>query len=773
MRGELSASRQSCLAVMMLAAAGVASAQETSANSNASLGPLDTNSFSQSAAAPGESQAPPSAPLPSAPGAPPAAKPSDDVFLRARTLTDDRGHHQIVAEGDVEVRIDTRTLRADRVVYDTERKSLRAQGHVQISDLTGAIQFADEIEADDKFENGFATRFAARFKPHGTATASSAIRVEGTHNALDQAVYTGCPICNDNPNPTWTLRARRAVQDTDAQMISYRDVVLSVKGVPILYLPYLAHPDPTSDRHSGLLAPDFGQSSRLGFFYQQPYYWSISPSQDLTISPLLATNVNPLVELQWRKRFFSGYVDLKASVTYEKEFGSGGSKFGDDSLRSSIYGGGVFNINQAWKWGFGVERQSDDLYDLRYRLKNVHDVHGLFVSQPRQLLSQVYTVGQSKDFYLEAAALNFQGLRAQDDDSKFPTAAPTMFTERVFDLGQFGRIATDFSTAALFRQTPQTLPNGQITKESVRATVSADWRARYILPLGLVAEPFAQAREDAYKLDNGQTNGQHDLTRTLGLAGGQISWPIARHGQIADVVIEPIVMAAAGSSNANNANIPNEDSLVFEADESSLFSPNAVTSYDLYEGGQKMAAGVSANADFHNKVTLGVLAGRRWRTDADTSFNELSNLSGKKSDYVASVHAGLGKTIEVATRLRLDDNLTVNRVDVDSRFNYWRVSGAARYYRVASNAAGKEDEGISLGGQMQLSKHWAAVYSQNRNISQRLDTLRSLGLSYRDECSFFSIAYERIGTTDRSLGPSESIRFQFTFTGLGGTSTRR
>ena len=100
-------------------------------------------------------------------------------------------------------------------------------------------------------------------------------------------------------------------------MISYQDAVFEIKGVPVLYIPWFAHPDPSSKRRSGLLVPDIGVSSKLGVFYEQPYYWAISPSQDMTISPMVSAEVNPLVKVDYRKRFFSGFVDLESSFTYE------------------------------------------------------------------------------------------------------------------------------------------------------------------------------------------------------------------------------------------------------------------------------------------------------------------------------------------------------------------------------------------------------------------------------------------------------------------------
>ena len=225
-------------------------------------------------------------------------------------------------------------------------------------------------------------------------------------------ISLNCPICEANGNdPTWSIRARRAVQNTETQMITYQDAVFEIKGVPVLYMPYFAHPDPTSKRRSGLLIPDMGNSSKYGLFYEQPYYWSISPSQDMTISPMVSAGVNPLVKVDYRKRFFSGFIDLESSFTNEQEFNSDGDKFGDETWRSHLYGTGRFAINQDWQWGFGVERQTDDLYDHRYDIDGEDDLRGLVASQPRQLLSQLFTTGQQEDFYFEAAAYVFQGLR--------------------------------------------------------------------------------------------------------------------------------------------------------------------------------------------------------------------------------------------------------------------------------------------------------------------------------------------------------------------------
>lgn len=715
-----------------------------------------------------QSPAPPTTPTPTT-----APQEEEDIILEADSFEEDQNTSVVTASGNVVIRVGDRTLLADRVVYDRTNETMRAQGHVQISDGSGQVQFADEIEADQDFRNGFATRFSARLSENGLVTASSAVRTDATKNALEQVVFTNCPICvEEGRDPTWALRARRAMLDQEDQMITYQDAVLEVAGVPVLYVPWFAHPDPNSERRSGLLTPDLGVSSKIGAFYEQPYLLVVSPSEDLTISPMVSTQVNPLIKVDWRKRFFSGFIRAESSFTHDQEFNSDGDQFGDDTWRSHLYASGRFAINQDWTWGFGIERQTDDLYDRRYDIDGEDELRGLFASQPRQLLTQAYVTGQEPDFYFEAGTFVFQGLRAIDDDAKIPKVAPAIFAEKVFDFGPAGgQLAADFSAVGLLRDEIATLPNGQLTLDTARASATADWRAQYIVGPGVVVEPFGVGRGDFYRIDDGGVAGERDVSRVLGVAGAQVSYPLINRTENMDIIIEPVAMIAYGTPDANDDDIPNEDSLVFEADETNLFRPNAVTNYDLWEGGARASVGVSATARIGNDIELSTLVGRRWREDADPAFNDLSNLAGEESDYVASVRADIGNLFDIGARFRVDDdNYEIKRMDVDARASIWRFDGSARYFKIAENSAGIEDEGLVWNGRFKIDNRWSAIVEQTRNITQKDDIRLALGIAYQDECSFFSIAYERSGARDRTLGPSESIRFNFVLTGLGGVT---
>ena len=266
--------------------------------------------------------------------APTTAEAADErVILEADTVYELQAENSIVAEGNVQALYQGRTLRADRLIYNRTTERVRASGNVVISDTDGSQQFSEEIEVGSNLSDGYAIGFSARLADGASVAANSAIRHPGGFNALDQVVYTSCEVCEKNPRPTWQIRARRAVLDQESQMISYRDAVVEIAGIPVFYLPYLAHPDPNSDRRSGLMIPNAGLSTKLGAFYKQPYYWAISDHSDLTVAPMITENVNPVMNFEYRKRFYSGAVKVEGSFTQEQDFDSDGEKFGEDKFR--------------------------------------------------------------------------------------------------------------------------------------------------------------------------------------------------------------------------------------------------------------------------------------------------------------------------------------------------------------------------------------------------------------------------------------------------------
>jgi LPS-assembly protein len=636
---------------------------------------------------------------PPAQGAPPAAPPDGlqpgELYMEADLVVRDDHTKVTTAKGEVEVRYEGRTLRADQVTYDQQRAVINAQGHVTIVNADGTTEFADEMTLDDKMRAGVAEGFAARLQQNIKIASATAVQRSDEVQELNRAIYTACEICaKDKPKePTWSIQADRIVRDKDRQLIYYRNATIRIMGVPVLYLPIFWHADPQAKRKSGLLQPDMSVSDRRGFSYEQPYLFVLSPYSDLTLSPQINTKVHPFLNGQVRKRFYSGSVEARFGYTYDKDFDGEGRQFGDATSRSYILASGAFRIDPKWLWGFTAERTSDDLLFDKYQVGRVYISRGPFIADDRRLISQVYTVRQDQRSYFSAAAFSIQGLRPTDNDRTFPVVAPLI--DARWEPAQpiaGGRLRLRASGVVLTREQSQF---NTVTREpgmdSTRGTVEADWRGFWTSGGGLRVEPFMQARADGYTLHDlptGSTSGKN-FGRGLAVAGADITWPVFRRFSASTVVLSPVAQVAI-SPQAKNILLGfdatgqpiylDEDSQAFEFDETNLFKANKFTGFDLYEDGARLNVGGRATVLWDDGRRANLLFGRSLRDERNNVFPARTGLQPKASDWILAADAQVLPGLAVFARTRLDsENLRMHRGEFGANFATKRSVGFVRY----------------------------------------------------------------------------------------------
>lgn len=714
---------------------------------------------------------------------------ADKVYLEADVLIDNQQNQEMIAEGNVVARYGDRQLSADRVIYSLDTKKVRAIGNVRIQDPDGTVRFSDEIEVDDTLGSGVAAEFSAQLPDNALVAARTATRTENGSNMLERAIYTACDVCEENDyTPTWSLRARKAVQNAETGMISYQDTVFELKGVPIFYMPYFAHPDPTLERKSGFLFPKPGSSSKLGFVYEQPYYWAISPSQDVIVEPRIHTKVNPTLGLEYRKRFWSGSLTADLSLAYDYEFDSNGDRIqydqnynvveepenftgplipSEESLRSHIFAEGGFIINEDWRWGFSAERVTDDLYLRRYDISGENEKRGLYDTEQKRLLSQIYAVRQTKSSYFDVATFSVQGLRPGDDDDEFGVVTPLAFAEQNLDFGKYGLVTFQGLTSILNRA------EGDDTR---RVTASAQWENSYVAPAGLIFEPQAKLRTDYYDYyleGTGTTDTVEDrTTRNVGMVAATARWPLINRTSFANIYVEPIAMVAYSESSVENGTLPNEDSTFYEYTLDMAFEPDPFATSDLIETGTRLAAGVRSRADFNNNLSLNGVVARRWKSEDDDSFSRASNLSQTESDYLVGGGLSFGNVFSIESNFRLDEDFTLQRTELRSSLEYWRLKAGVTYFELSDDLSDSQirnigSEGIQIQGAFDVTKNIKLMYSQIRNIETQERRREAIGVEFYDDCGFIRLTWSESDISDRGVGDSGSLKIAFGLRTLG------
>lgn len=701
----------------------------------------------------------------------------DGFYLESDLLIQDDANNRVTAEGDVEVRYRGRTLRAQKLIYEVASGLITASDKVVIIDPSGAVTFADEIVLDEELRAGVARGFSARLEGNTKIAAATAIRRSDTVNELNRAIYTPCELCADDKTkpPTWSIRAEKVIQDRDKRVIYYRDAVIEMFGVPVFYAPVFWHADPSADRASGLLAPKVLLSERRGLSYEQPYAWIISPSQDLVISPQLNTKVNPFVNFQWRKRFYSGEINARFGYTYEYDLEGDGDRIGDQTSRSYILADGAFQIDENWKWGFAAERTSDDLLFDKYDIGSVYEQRGLLPSDDKRLTSQIYAVRQDQRSYFSVAALSIQGLRPNDIDRTFPLIAPLVearWEPESAVLG--GRLRFQGSAVALTREQSQYVASEPGT-DTRRASALADWRSTFTFENGLRLSPFAQVRGDIYNLDElpGGAGGD-TVTRALGVAGVDVSYPFWRRDGDRTIVLEPLLQVALSPESDQDARIQNEDSVVLEFDETNLLRANKFPGFDLYEGGQRVNVGGRATVMFDDGRSASILVGRSFRAKEDPQFPARSGLQDTSSDWIVAAEAKPFKGVSFFSRARFsDENGDVRRIEAGANVQTERASGFVRYLRDNQDITGVQREDIDFAGDVMITGNWGVTFAGVRDVENDVWRRQEFGALYRDDCLDIAVVWVHEETYNRQLGPSDSVILRLTLATLGDKGYRQ
>jgi LPS-assembly protein len=209
---------------------------------------------------------------------------AEPLYLQADQLIYDTRGNRVIAQGNVEIYYNNYILTADQVIYDQGTNTLTAEGNAQLKDPNGSITRADRFEALDDFRDAFVQSLSVITQDDTRIAAERATRREGNINEYERAKFTPCKNDPGQP-PLWCIGAARIIHDQQAATIPYQDAQFELFGVPVLYVPYFQHADPSVKRRSGFLAPTFSQSSTLGTSVEIPYYWAIAPNYDLTFHP--------------------------------------------------------------------------------------------------------------------------------------------------------------------------------------------------------------------------------------------------------------------------------------------------------------------------------------------------------------------------------------------------------------------------------------------------------------------------------------------------------
>lgn len=696
---------------------------------------------------------------------------SAPVNLTAQSLVNDDAAQTVTAQGDVEMVQDGRILRASEVVYDLKNDRVTARGEVALSEPGGDVYFFDEIALTGDLREGFVKGLTSLLADGSRFTANEGTREGGRKTVMKEASYTPCEPCKADPDkpPVWAIRADEVTHDSVEKRISYRDATFDILGVPIAWLPYFSHPDGSVKRKSGFLTPSFGWNSDLGGIARTRYYWSIAPDKDLTAGAMLMTRENPLLFGEYRQRWDDASLEISGGATRSgrTDRTDGRDVEIKDEARGHLFADGLWNIDEKWRAGAGLELASDDQYLRQYDF-----------SEKDVLENEIYAERFSGRDYASARLLGFQDVRVREERTDQPDVLPEIVTSFYGEPNALlgGRWALEASALGLER------PGGG--QDMTRLSAAAGWQRRFVANVGIVSTVNASVRADGYEsrdLDSAQGIPGRSDSATRGRAVPTLhaasSLPLARPLGEAQMTLEPVAALTLVPGRDLNKSIPNEDSRDAQIDALNLFDADRNPGMDRVEEESRATYGLRAGLQGQGGEKIEGFFGQSHRfSDESSSFPPGSGLDSQRSDYVGQVSA-LAENYDIDYRFRLGGedfssqgheagaNVDFGRIDLGGRYFY------SRPFEGADFATSREQ--IEANAGIDLTRSWRAQASALYDVGEEDPGLRraTFGLGYTGQCFTVSTTAHRRVTRDSSGESGTEIMLRIGLKNLGEFET--
>ncbi|MDD5724249.1 MAG: LPS assembly protein LptD [Syntrophales bacterium] len=374
------------------------------------------------------------------------------VDIEADNLSYDSNSKTYQASGNVTISFEGGFIRADDVILDRLKDEATAEGHVFIKS-GGDILEGERARFSIANETGVISDGKMFLDKNHLYLRGGTIekRADATY-FLKEGQATTC----DGEDPDWMFTGSEVEVTIDGYG-TLKQGAFQVKGIPVLYLPYLIFPAKTT-RQTGLLPPRIAYSSdKLGWDLGIPFYWAVSENADAT--------------------FYQRYMDKRgfqegAEVRYIVGEDSHGTLYADylnDSMEVSEAEGDAV-LQRDWKednkrWSYyldhettfspgfylktDIKRVSDrwyfrdfdsyNYYTAHYREDDTRAFGGVSFDGDKSLTSLTSTARLVKDWSLfNATALveytdNFQSYSNDETLQKYPEVTFTGLKQPLYN----------------------------------------------------------------------------------------------------------------------------------------------------------------------------------------------------------------------------------------------------------------------------------------------------------------------------------------------------
>ena len=595
-------------------------------------------------------------------------------------------------------------------------------------------------------------------------------RIYGSSSFSDQnktvvsnGIFTSCKL-NDNC-PPWSIKAEKITHDKINKDMIYKNAILKIYDVPILYFPKFFHPDPSVKRRSGFLQPQFNNSETLGSSLYIPYFKTLGPDKDLTIKPTFFEKFTKfekekyILQSEFRKKGKNS--SLIADFAFLRDY-----KSSTDTKTKNVnhlflnYTNDIQNSNYLEsKFEAQIEKVTNDTY-LKVFQNNLFDTPVMPVNQST-MNSNLKLYLEKEDQNLSAGIQVYENLGTKHSDRYQYTLPYYDFSKDLTSL-----ISNNLINGALNFYSSGT--NKLSNTNNLRTTVMNDLsyssdslisKLGFINTFDLYIKNLnAIAKNDTTYTSNAQIDGKSILKINS-------SFPLLRSKNMIKETLTPKVSFRINPGN----NMDDYSGTSSNVNANNVFDVNRLGLSNDFEAGRSLTLGLdykfdqlkdnqSENTkDKYLELKIATVIRDQNENDVPTS----STINKKNSDLFGSINNQLFENVGLTYNFSLDNDMkTLNSNSIETQISINNFITTFNFIEQRNDIGSTHL--LSNVTEYKINESSSLKFSTRRNKKINLTEYYDLSYEYKNDCLTAALKFNKSFYQDNDLKPTEDLFFSIT-----------
>ncbi len=656
-------------------------------------------------------------------------------------------------------------ISVDMFNYLTLKKMFFSKGEIELVDNKSNKYLFSEIYIDEQnnkivgsdiksYFNQSSFKLDKRNEPRFYA--NSALITEG-NTIFEKGVFTSCKKREGKKCPPWAIRAKKIEHNSAKKTIYYHDAVMKIYDFPVFYFPKFFHPDPTVKRQSGFLVPSFTDNSMSGFGTSIPYFWAMSHDRDMTLTPKLYANENPIIFNEYRQSFEKAFLLVDSSYTQGYKENNNTKLPGSRSHLFAKLNVNFVDENEYFNdLEINVQRVSNPTY------LEVHEVETGLVDYTESILTtNINYEFQDDTNYLGVSASLYEDLK-KTDRSRYEYIAPNISFER--------NILADENLGLVSILSNAYIKNVEVDQTTKMLVNDFNWKSKPFSNFkGVKSELEGLMKVVNYEADAEKYKTDGFNSEISSVVAYNASAPLTKTDKNKNLVKFFTPKMSLRFAPNHMRNIKDDDT---KLSYSNLFSLNKNSQNDVIEKGTSLTLGfeLSGNKLNEDKIpgdeSYSFAVGQIYSLNENKDIPVRSSLQDKTSDIVGKGFVKISDNLKLTNEFTMDQNLNelnynelgANLIMGNTNFN---IKYLEENNHIGSTNYVKSDFKVEINDSSEMQLDF------RRNLETESTEFYSLAYNYLNDCLRAGLVFRRKFYEDRDIDHSDSLMFKISLIPLG------